>query len=158
MVILKHRFLNRPRQRYLNCQQDGKPLQYVYIYCWESIAHRHPLQVNNKEYERLGILGRGGSSKVYSVLCPTKRTVMALKRVALERCDQETITNYMNEVALLNRLRGHDRIIQWFRQTENPSNGKSTLADRVPDEQSVDVPSPFIVDGMWRNRLFQFVG
>lgn len=69
-------------------------------------------QVNNKEYERLGILGRGGSSKVYSVLCPTKRTVMALKRVALERCDQETITNYMNEVALLNRLRGHDRIIQ----------------------------------------------
>jgi serine/threonine-protein kinase TTK/MPS1 len=70
------------------------------------------VQVNNKEYERLGILGRGGSSKVYSVLCPTKRTVMALKRVALERCDQETITNYMNEVALLNRLRGHDRIIQ----------------------------------------------
>ncbi|KAJ9106150.1 hypothetical protein QFC21_001293 [Naganishia friedmannii] len=75
-------------------------------------AGRKAFTVNNKEYERLGILGRGGSSKVYSVLCPTKRTVMALKRVALERCDQETITNYMNEVALLNRLRGHDRIIQ----------------------------------------------
>ncbi|KAJ9124110.1 hypothetical protein QFC22_000905 [Naganishia vaughanmartiniae] len=75
-------------------------------------AGRKAFTVNNKEYERLGILGRGGSSKVYSVLCPTKPTVMALKRVALERCDQETITNYMNEVALLNRLRGHDRIIQ----------------------------------------------
>lgn len=63
-------------------------------------------------FERLGVLGKGGSSKVYSVLCPTKRIVYALKRVALERADPETYQSYTNEIELLRRLRGHDRIIQ----------------------------------------------
>lgn len=63
-------------------------------------------------YERLGVLGKGGSSKVYSVLCPTKRVVYALKRVGLERADAETYQSYTNEIELLRRLRGHDRIIQ----------------------------------------------
>lgn len=63
-------------------------------------------------YERLGVLGKGGTSKVYSVLCPTKRVVYALKRVSLERADAETYQSYTNEIELLRRLRGHDRIIQ----------------------------------------------
>lgn len=58
------------------------------------------------------MLGKGGSSKVYSVLCPTKRTVFALKRVILDRADPETYQSYTNEIELLKRLRGHDRIIQ----------------------------------------------
>lgn len=104
---------------------------------------------------------------MYSVLCPTKRTVMALKRVALERCDQETITNYMNEVALLNRLRGHDRIIQLMEcQVLRSGSGRPKTLQMVSrpwqtspaDEQSVDFPWPFTVDGMRRNRLFQPVG
>ncbi|ORY26275.1 hypothetical protein BCR39DRAFT_541804 [Naematelia encephala] len=68
--------------------------------------------VNGSPYERVGILGKGGSSKVYSVLCPTKRVIYALKRVALERADAETYQSYTNEIELLKRLRGHDRIIQ----------------------------------------------
>ena len=63
-------------------------------------------------YERVGVLGKGGSSKVYSVLCPTNRIVYALKRVALDRADSETYQSYTNEIELLKRLRGHDRIIQ----------------------------------------------
>lgn len=57
---------------------------------------------------------------------------MALKRVALERCDQETITNYMNEVALLNRLRGHDRIIQLMEcQVIRSSSGRPKTLQMV---------------------------
>lgn len=46
------------------------------------------------------------------MLCPTKRTVFALKRVSLEHADPETYQSYTNEIELLRRLRGHDRIIQ----------------------------------------------
>ena len=70
------------------------------------------IQVNGMPYERVGILGKGGSSKVYSVLCPINRTIYALKRVALDRADAETYQSYTNEIELLKRLRGHDRIIQ----------------------------------------------
>ena len=63
-------------------------------------------------YERLELIGKGGSSKVFSVLCPTSRNVFALKRVALDRADAETYQSYTNEIDLLKRLRGHDRIIQ----------------------------------------------
>lgn len=38
--------------------------------------------------------------------------VYALKRVALDRTDAETFQSYTNEIELLKRLRGHDRIIQ----------------------------------------------
>lgn len=58
------------------------------------------------------MLGKGGSSKVYSVLCHQRRTVFALKRVALDGADVETYRSYANEIELLKRLRGHDRIIQ----------------------------------------------
>lgn len=49
---------------------------------------------------------------MYSVLCPTKRILYALKRVALDRADPEAYQSYTNEIELLRRLRGHDRIIQ----------------------------------------------
>ncbi|WOO83461.1 Serine/threonine-protein kinase mph1 [Vanrija pseudolonga] len=75
-------------------------------------AVRRSFVVNHAPYERLGLLGKGGSSKVYSVLCPTKRAVFALKRVSLEHADPETYQSYTNEIELLRRLRGHDRIIQ----------------------------------------------
>lgn len=68
--------------------------------------------MNGTPYERIGTLGRGGSSKVYSVLCHTTRAMYALKRVALDRADAEAYQCYTNEIELLKRLRGHDRIIR----------------------------------------------
>ncbi|WVQ93339.1 hypothetical protein IAU59_000407 [Kwoniella sp. CBS 9459] len=71
--------------------------------------------VNNVPYERLQRLGKGGSSTVYSVLYsapPKKRVIYALKLVQLERADPETYQSYTNEIELLKRLRGHDRVIQ----------------------------------------------
>ncbi|TYJ55279.1 hypothetical protein B9479_003998 [Cryptococcus floricola] len=70
--------------------------------------------VNNVPYERLQRLGKGGSSTVYSVLysAPKKKIIYALKVVQLERADAETYQSYTNEIDLLKRLRGHDRVIQ----------------------------------------------
>lgn len=70
--------------------------------------------VNGVPYERLQRLGKGGSSTVYSVLYsgPKKRIIYALKVVQLDRADSETYQSYTNEIELLKRLRGHDRVIQ----------------------------------------------
>ncbi|KIR37787.1 TTK protein kinase [Cryptococcus deuterogattii 99/473] len=70
--------------------------------------------VNAVPYERLQRLGKGGSSTVYSVLYPgpKKKIIYALKVVQLDRADSETYQSYTNEIELLKRLRGHDRVIQ----------------------------------------------
>ncbi|WVQ81531.1 hypothetical protein IAT38_003655 [Cryptococcus sp. DSM 104549] len=70
--------------------------------------------VNGIPYERLQRLGKGGSSTVYSVLhtAQKRRTIYALKVVQLDRADSETYQSYTNEIELLKRLRGHDRVIQ----------------------------------------------
>lgn len=69
-------------------------------------------QINGTTYERVDCIGRGGSSRVFSVLCPTTRNVLALKRVTLDRADKQTVDNYLNEISLLQRLKGHDQIIR----------------------------------------------
>jgi serine/threonine-protein kinase TTK/MPS1 len=93
---------------------------------------KRSFMVNGSPYERLGVLGKGGSSKVYSVLCPVKRVVYALKRVALERADAETYQSYTNEIQLLTRLRGHDRIIQLIdHQIVFGSNNRPKLLNMV---------------------------
>ena len=93
-------------------------------------SNKRSYVVNSNAYERISILGKGGSSKVYSVLCPVKRTVFALKRVSLDRADAETCQGYTNEIELLKRLKGHDRIIQLIDHqiTYTPNNRPKVLS------------------------------
>lgn len=68
--------------------------------------------VKGKTYTRMGLLGRGGSSKVFRV-SDKDFQVYALKKVDLGKgADSETYQSFLNEIDLLERLRGHDRIIQ----------------------------------------------
>ncbi|TIC21363.1 kinase-like protein [Wallemia mellicola] len=69
------------------------------------------ISVNGVPYMRLDELGKGGSSKVYRVLS-SQNELHAIKRVRLDKCDPETVTGYLNEISLLQRLRGNDRIIK----------------------------------------------
>jgi serine/threonine protein kinase len=60
----------------------------------------------------MGLLGRGGSSKVFRV-SDKDYNVFALKKVDLGKgADSETYQSFLNEISLLERLKGHDRIIQ----------------------------------------------
>lgn len=69
------------------------------------------LQVNRKPYARLDLLGKGGSSRVFRVMNAANE-LYAIKRVSLDKTDPETMSGYMNEIALLKRLEGNTRIIR----------------------------------------------
>jgi len=69
--------------------------------------------VNKKVYARLDLIGKGGSSRVYRVM-NANNEIYAIKRVSLDKTDAETMSGYMNEIGLLKRLEGNNRIIQLF--------------------------------------------
>lgn len=57
------------------------------------------------------MIGKGGSSRVYRVMNGANE-IYAIKRVSLDKTDAETMSGYMNEIALLKRLEGNSRIIR----------------------------------------------
>lgn len=72
--------------------------------------------VNGVEYIVMGMIGKGGSSRVFRVLGPS-RTIMALKRVQVRRsCPnfKSTFDSYANEIDLLQRLRGAPNIVYCY--------------------------------------------
>ncbi|QRV77989.1 Serine/threonine-protein kinase [Ceratobasidium sp. AG-Ba] len=78
----------------------------------ESSQKRDRFICNKQEYTVIDCIGRGGSSKVYKVISPANK-VYALKRVRLDsKVDEETMRGYVNEMQLLKRLDGNERIIK----------------------------------------------
>lgn len=75
------------------------------------LASRNFMTLNGKQYLRLDVLGRGGSSKVFRVLSDSGQ-VYALKRVRVPPKDARALESFANEITLLGRLRGHPSIIQ----------------------------------------------
>jgi serine/threonine-protein kinase TTK/MPS1 len=80
------------------------------------------LVVSKKAYARLDLIGKGGSSRVYRVM-NNANEIYAIKRVSLDRTDSETMSGYMNEIALLKRLSGNSRIIQLVDSEVKPGPG-----------------------------------
>ncbi|KAF7291555.1 TTK protein kinase [Mycena chlorophos] len=82
--------------------------------------------VNKKVYARLDMIGKGGTSRVFRVLSTPNYTEMyAIKRVSLDRTDAETMSGYMNEIALLKRLAGNSRIIRLIDSEVRAGSGGS---------------------------------
>lgn len=67
--------------------------------------------MNGVRYARIGLAGKGGSSKVWKVLDPDN-TILALKRVDIQSHDYETRASFANEIELLEKLRGNSKIIK----------------------------------------------
>jgi len=82
------------------------------------------LKVNKKAYARLDMIGKGGSSRVFRVLNHANE-LYAIKRVSLDKTDAETMSGYMNEIALLKRLEGNSRIIRLIDSEVKPGPGGS---------------------------------
>lgn len=91
-------------------------------------VRNHNIVVNKKIYARLDLIGKGGSSRVYRVMNASNE-IYAIKRVSLDKADAETISGYMNEIGLLKRLEGNNRIIQLFDSEvkAGPGGGKGHL-------------------------------
>ncbi|CAD7975458.1 unnamed protein product [Amoebophrya sp. A120] len=68
------------------------------------------LYVNDTAYRKIGVVGRGGSSKVFKVVDPKTNKTLALKRVLTSNPTQFLL--FKNEVNLLEKLKGKPNIIQ----------------------------------------------
>ena len=71
------------------------------------------IKVNGNSYSILKKIGSGGSSVVYQVL-DGERNLKAIKRVDLSEAEESEAEGYLNEVKLLEKLQGRQRIIRLF--------------------------------------------
>jgi len=72
------------------------------------------LVIHNKRYRILKVLGKGGSSKVYEAVDEHKNNVVAIKQVDLSCTDEAQAAGYVNEINMLAKLQGEDRIVKLF--------------------------------------------
>jgi hypothetical protein len=77
------------------------------------VSENNMLRVNGVPYAKLGVVGKGGSCKVYRALSKDC-AVVGIKKVKLDGMDKKAIEGYANEIALLKRLRGNPAIIQMY--------------------------------------------
>lgn len=70
------------------------------------------IKVNNIEYEKLELIGKGGSSKVYKVKKITNNKIYAIKEVNLEEFDESSINGFKGEINLLLKLRNSRRVVK----------------------------------------------
>ncbi|KAH9891689.1 kinase-like domain-containing protein [Cubamyces lactineus] len=122
------------------------------------------IYVNKKAYARLDLIGKGGSSRVFRVMNGANE-IFALKRVALDKADADTIAGYMNEIGLLKRLDGNARIIRLLdsevRQTTANSKGQLMLVmecgeidlAKLLQEQQKEPMDPVWIAYYWKQML-----
>ncbi|KAI8914588.1 kinase-like domain-containing protein [Gorgonomyces haynaldii] len=92
----------------------------------ESDREKKPFfKVNGVEYQRIDLIGKGGSSKVFKVLDASGR-VYALKRVKLQKQDPAVVEGYLNEIEILKSLQDSDRIIKLY-DSQTDLNGELVM-------------------------------
>ena len=77
------------------------------------IENSNIIRVEDRPYCKLGVIGKGGSCKVYRALS-RDCDVVALKKVKLDGLNKQAIDGFANEIALLKRLKGNPAIIQLY--------------------------------------------
>ena len=87
--------------------------------------------VNGKTYIKLKQIGSGGTSKVYRVL-DEKSEIYALKCINLENVSETDVANYLNEVTLLEKLRGSPGIIHMFEYELIPNKMMNIVRSEQP--------------------------
>ncbi|EPY51063.1 TTK protein kinase Mph1 [Schizosaccharomyces cryophilus OY26] len=83
--------------------------------------------VANLPFIKLGIVGKGGSSTVFRIYSPENGRLYALKEVSFLQADYSTIQGYKNEIALLRKLSGNDRIVKLYAAEANNSIGQLNM-------------------------------
>ncbi|KNC99197.1 TTK protein kinase [Spizellomyces punctatus DAOM BR117] len=110
------------------------------------------IMVNGVLYKKLGLIGRGGSSKVYKIMSEDGK-LFAMKKVKLKGQEDSAIEGYLNEIALLKRLDGNERIIRLVNAEINEEQGyllmvleygEIDLAHVLQKEQGVPLSLNFI--------------
>lgn len=69
--------------------------------------------INNQQYQRLELIGKGGSSKVYKVQTMAQPTrTYAVKKVTFDDVDISVIQGFKGEINLLQQLRNESRVVR----------------------------------------------
>ncbi|CUM66282.1 uncharacterized protein PRCAT00003944001 [Priceomyces carsonii] len=68
--------------------------------------------INGNNYEKLELLGRGGSSKVYKVKATSKNRLYAIKKVTFDQFDETCVKGFKGEIDLLLKLKDADRVVK----------------------------------------------
>ncbi|KAG8836945.1 Dual-specificity kinase, spindle pole body (SPB) duplication and spindle checkpoint function [Serendipita sp. 400] len=84
------------------------------------------VQVNGQSYQRLEVIGKGGSSKVFRVIRNRDFKQFALKKVELNAVDDESMRGYTEEIRLLKRLSGNKCVVSLI-DDELRGKGSGTL-------------------------------
>lgn len=79
---------------------------------YQSMKHlSRIINVNEKQYEKLELLGKGGSSKVFKVKS-LKNKVYAIKKIVFDEFDDSSIKGFKGEIDLLIKLRNQERVVR----------------------------------------------
>lgn len=93
-----------PPPKMENLVPSSKPKQ-------SSRRQKNIIYVNDHPYQKLEMIGRGGSSKVYKVQSTTNK-VRAVKKVTFDDVDSSVIQGFKGEIDLLKRLRDEERVVK----------------------------------------------
>lgn len=72
---------------------------------------KNTMAINGRLYQRLELIGRGGSSKVYKAQSNNGK-VFAVKKVTFDDVDTSVIEGFKGEIDLLQRLRNEERVVK----------------------------------------------
>lgn len=73
---------------------------------------RKYIAINGVQYEKLELMGRGGTSKVYKVKSMTNQRLYAVKKVTFDQFDDACVKGFKGEIDLLTKLKGTERVVQ----------------------------------------------
>ncbi|KAG2732356.1 hypothetical protein G9P44_004773 [Scheffersomyces stipitis] len=68
--------------------------------------------INGNHYEKLELLGRGGTSKVYKVKAIANNRLYAIKKVTFDQFDEACVKGFKGEIDLLLKLKHADRVVK----------------------------------------------
>lgn len=78
----------------------------------EDNKRKKVISINGNQYEKLELLGRGGTSKVYKVKALNNNRLYAIKKVVFDQFDDLCIKGFKGEIDLLLRLKEADRVVK----------------------------------------------
>lgn len=70
------------------------------------------ISINGIQYEKLELLGRGGSSKVYKVKSLSNNKLFAIKKVTFDQFDELCVQGFKGEIDLLLKLKDANRVVR----------------------------------------------
>lgn len=78
----------------------------------EATKKKKCITIGGHLYEKLELIGRGGSSKVYKVRSLITNRILAIKKVTYDQFDEACVKGFKGEIDLLLKLKNANRVVE----------------------------------------------